>query len=117
MAEAFLTLEGVSVQLAGARLLDSLDWTIKKGEQWALTGPSGSGKTLLAHTLIGRHFHTGAINIATKRIEIVEQQHRFKNRPGATDLYYQQRFNASDADQTMTVAQELADAGYPAPDP
>ena len=117
MAAPFLTLEGVSVQLAGTRLLDTLDWTIQKGEQWALTGPSGSGKTLLAHTLTGRHFYTGTLQITPKRIEIVEQQHRFKNRPGATDLYYQQRFNASDADQTITVAQELAGAGYPDPDP
>ena len=45
---------------------------------------------------------------------MVEQQHRFKNRPGATDLYYQQRFNSSDADQTITVEQELAEyAGWP----
>lgn len=113
----FLTLEGLSVQLAGSRLLDSLDWTIQKGEQWALTGASGSGKTLLAHTLLGRHYYTGALQIATQRIEMVEQQHRFKNRPGATELYYQQRFNASDADQTITVAQELSGAGYPNPEP
>ncbi|MES1160520.1 MAG: ATP-binding cassette domain-containing protein, partial [Bacteroidota bacterium] len=39
------------------------------------------------------------------RIVLVDQQHRFKNRPGATDLYYQQRYNASDADQTITVEQ------------
>ncbi len=117
MAAPFLTLEGVSVQLAGARLLAHLDWTIHAGEQWALTGPSGSGKTLLAHTLLGRHFYTGTLQTATKRIAMVEQQHRFRNRPGATELYYQQRFNATDADQTMTVAQELSDAGYPNPDP
>ena len=117
MALPFLTLNGVSVQVGGARLLDQLDWIIQKGEQWALTGPSGSGKTLLAHTLLGKHFFTGEINAATDRIAIVEQQHRFRNRPGTTELYYQQRFNASDADQTITVAQELADAGWPDPDP
>jgi molybdate transport system ATP-binding protein len=117
MAAPFLTLEGVSVQLAGARLLDELHWTINPGEQWALTGPSGSGKTLLAHTLLGKHFFTGDLKIATRRIAIVEQQHRFRNRPGTTELYYQQRFNASDADQTMTVAQELSGAGYSDPDP
>jgi molybdate transport system ATP-binding protein len=116
MASPFLTLNGLSVKLAGARLLENLDWTINNGEQWALTGPSGSGKTLLAHTLLGRHFFTGTLEIATTRLAIVEQQHRFRNRPGATELYYQQRFNASDADQTITVAQELADAGYPNPD-
>jgi len=117
MSAPFLTLEGVSVQLGGALLLDHLDWTIQPGEQWAITGPSGSGKSLLAHTLLGKHFFTGNLTITTDRIAIVEQQHRFRNRPGATELYYQQRFNATDADQTITVAQEIADAGYPDPDP
>ena len=117
MSAPFLTLEGVSVRSGSALLLDHLDWTIQHGEQWAVTGPSGSGKTLLAHTLLGKHFFTGALHIAAGKIAIVEQQHRFRNRPGATELYYQQRFNASDADQTITVAQEIADAGYPNPDP
>ncbi|HWB91424.1 MAG TPA: ATP-binding cassette domain-containing protein, partial [Puia sp.] len=117
MAAPFLTLEGVSVQLGSALLLDHLDWTVQHGEQWAITGPSGSGKSLLAHTLLGKHFFTGSLHIATAKIAIVEQQHRFRNTPGATELYYQQRFNASDADQTITVAQELADAGHPHPDP
>lgn len=49
----------------------------------------------------------GIAGVRSHRIVLVEQQHRFKNRPGATDLYYQQRFNASDADQTITVDQEL----------
>ena len=112
MASTFLSLKGVSVHLGGARVLDELDWTVHRGEQWALTGPSGSGKTVLAHALLGTHFYTGTITTATRRIGIVEQQHRFRNRPGSTQLYYQQRFNASDADQTITVAQELVDAGW-----
>jgi len=109
MAEKFLSLEQMSVQIGGKFLLDNLTLTIHRGEQWAITGPSGSGKTLLAHTLAGRHFYTGRIDTVahSHRITLVEQQHRFKNRPGATDLYYQQRFNASDADQTITVEQEL----------
>jgi molybdate transport system ATP-binding protein len=112
MASTFLTLKAVSVHLGGSRLLHELDWTINRGEQWAITGPSGGGKTVLAHTLLGSHFYTGTITAATRRIGIVEQQHRFRNRPGSTELYYQQRFNASDADQTITVSQELTDAGW-----
>jgi molybdate transport system ATP-binding protein len=108
MAAPFLTLEGVTVKLGGAALLDNLDWTIRQGEQWAITGSSGSGKSVLAHTLLGIHFHTGCI-VCPHRISIVEQQHRFKHRPGSTELYYQQRFNSSDADQTITVEQELAE--------
>ncbi len=116
MASSLLTLEGVSVQIGGFLLLDSLDWTIAPREHWALTGPSGSGKTVLVHTLLGRHFHTGRITTSYS-IAVVEQQHRFRNRPGSTGLYYQQRFNASDADQTISVAEEIADAGWPDPDP
>ncbi|MBS1601917.1 MAG: ATP-binding cassette domain-containing protein [Bacteroidetes bacterium] len=109
MAAPFLTFEGVSVRLGGSTLLDQLDWTVHSGEQWAITGPSGSGKTVLAHTLLGTHFHTGRIATGARHIAIVDQQHRFRNRPGSTSLYYQQRFNSSDADQTITVRQELGE--------
>jgi molybdate transport system ATP-binding protein len=113
MAEKFLELEQVTVQTGGVTLLEKLDLQINRGEQWAITGPSGSGKTVLAHTLTGGHFYTGRIDGGDRRIAVVEQQHRFRNRPGATDLYYQQRWNSSDADQTITVAQELAEyAGW-----
>ncbi|MBN9381753.1 MAG: ATP-binding cassette domain-containing protein [Chitinophagaceae bacterium] len=109
MVEKFLSLEGVSVQIGNKQILKNLDLTILRGEQWAVTGPSGSGKSVLAHTLMGRHFYKGQITFhqPETRIAIVEQQHRFLNRSGTTDLYYQQRFNASDADQTITVEQEL----------
>jgi molybdate transport system ATP-binding protein len=123
MALPFLELEQVSVSLGGVLLLDRLDLTIGKGEQWAITGASGSGKTVLGHTLMGKHFYRGTIRFhfggeevgsaAGHRIAVVDQQHRFNSRPGATDLYYQQRFNSSDADQTITVEQELAEyAGW-----
>ena len=110
MAEKFLSLEGVSVKIGHKQILKNLDLNILRGEQWAITGPSGSGKSVLAHTLMDRHFYTGRItwHQPGTRIAIVEQQHRFLNRSGTTDLYYQQRFNASDADQTITVEQELA---------
>ena len=119
MANIFMILKGVTVQIGGEKLLDGLDWTIRRGEQWAVTGESGSGKTVLAHTLMGRHFHTGEMNEPDDtdalphpgkcRIAMVEQQHKFRSQAGATELYYQQRFNASDADKTITVAQELAE--------
>ncbi|HVU57935.1 MAG TPA: ATP-binding cassette domain-containing protein, partial [Puia sp.] len=109
MAENFLSLEGLTVTLGGHQILKSLDLNILRGQQWAITGASGSGKSVLAHTLMGRHYHSGQLNYFKPiKIAIVEQQHRFLNRSGTSDLYYQQRFNASDADQTMTVEQELA---------
>jgi molybdate transport system ATP-binding protein len=124
MANIFMVLKGVTVQIGGEKLLDGLDWTIRRGEEWAVTGESGSGKTVLAHTLMGRHFYTGEMDFhfdatggndgpAASRIAMVEQQHKFRSQAGTTELYYQQRFNASDADKTITVAQELAEyAGW-----
>ena len=122
MANIFMTLKGITVQIGGGKLLDGLDWTIRRGQQWAVTGESGSGKTVLAHTLMGRHFYTGQMDEPDEtegggprksRIAMVEQQHKFRSQAGTTELYYQQRFNASDADKTITVAQELAEyAGW-----
>jgi molybdate transport system ATP-binding protein len=111
MADIFLALDAVTVQVGGVKVLDSLDWTIRRGEQWAVVGHSGSGKTVLGHTLLGRHYAGGLVGPEVRRMAMVEQQHRFRGRPGATDLYYQQRFNSADADATITVAEELAAAG------
>jgi molybdate transport system ATP-binding protein len=112
MGEKMLELEGLSVQLGSRLILDGLSLTILRGEQWAVTGPSGSGKTVLAHTLLGRHSYSGKIGwTPLNKIALVEQQHRFTKRPGATDLYYQQRYNSRDADQTITMEQELRGYG------
>jgi molybdate transport system ATP-binding protein len=114
MPEKFLAFEQLSVPgTVGSPILDRIDLTIHRGEQWAITGPSGSGKTALSRVLTGRVFHTGQLIFfgATPRIAIVEQQHRFKNLSGTTDLYYQQRFNSSDAGGTITVEQELREYG------
>ena len=118
MRENFLTLTGITVRIGTATILDNISWVLKAGEFWALTGPSGSGKTVLAHTLAGRHYHNGRITYhfggdnQKHRVAVVDQQHRFKYLSNTGELYYQQRFNASEADQTITVSQELDEFGY-----
>lgn len=115
MADILLQLEQVAVKLGAQKVLDHIDLTIYKGQHWAVTGQSGSGKTVLAHTLAGRHFFSGHITASFdtpetfhQSIVVVEQQHRFKDLTNRSDFYYQQRFNSFDAEQTATVAQELA---------
>jgi len=114
MAEKFLELENVTVQSGGTKVLNDIGFVINKKEQWAIIGPSGSGKTLLANVIAGKIFHSGRIDyrFPTKEnnksnIVVVDQQHRFKNLSNTNDLYYQQRFNSSDSEQTITVEQEL----------
>jgi iron complex transport system ATP-binding protein len=46
-SDAVLDLRGVTVIRSGTRLLDGVDWLVRRGERWVLLGPNGSGKTTL----------------------------------------------------------------------
>ncbi len=112
MAFPFLQIEALTVQRNGSRILDHINLVIQNGEQWAVTGTSGSGKTILAHALAGRQHYSGRIIFNGQpdhrpHIVVVEQQHRFKNLSNTSDFYYQQRYNASDAHNALTVAEVL----------
>ncbi len=43
----------VSVRYGGKQALDGIDWTVRRGENWALTGPNGAGKTTLLKLITG----------------------------------------------------------------
>lgn len=112
MAQPFLQLRDVSVQRNNKQILDHLNLTMHENEQWIITGLSGSGKTVLAQAIAGRQHFTGKIIFNgdpdyRPHIILVEQQHRFRNLYNTSDFYYQQRFNASDANDSQTVAETL----------
>jgi len=46
-------LHDVSVTLDDTKAIRRVDWTIRKGEHWALIGPNGSGKTTLLRLING----------------------------------------------------------------
>ncbi|KAJ3118440.1 hypothetical protein HDU96_001607 [Phlyctochytrium bullatum] len=43
------------VAVDGGKILDGVEWTVRKGERWVLAGPNGSGKTTLLALLVGDH--------------------------------------------------------------
>ncbi len=51
--EVLVRFKNVSVGFEGRKVLDSIDWSIKKGEFWQLIGPNGSGKTTLLSIITG----------------------------------------------------------------
>ncbi len=51
--EALVELRGVRIQYGGKVVLHDLDWTIRRGENWAVLGPNGAGKTTLLGLLLG----------------------------------------------------------------
>ena len=44
---AVIRMRGVTIRFGERVILDSLDWTVRRGEHWALTGANGSGKSTL----------------------------------------------------------------------
>ena len=108
MPRKLIEITGLSAKQAGVSVLQNIDLTIQEAEQWAILGSSGSGKTSLALALIGRLFYSGQILFHTKgNIELVEQQHRFRTLSNTTDFYYQQRFQSQDAEDSLTIEEEL----------
>jgi len=109
ISDPILKVENVSVAKTGGQVLQDISFTLGQNEHLAITGESGSGKTTLGLALSGRSFYKGEISFAQglNNIVWVEQQHHFKNLSNTTDLYYQQRFNSYDSEQTETVEEIL----------
>jgi molybdate transport system ATP-binding protein len=115
MDSSFLIVERLCVNINGKEILRDISLKINKGEQWAISGDAGSGKTILAHTLAGNHAFRGHIHFTEdfsggkeRKVMVVEQHHRFRDLQNQNNFYYQQRYNAMDAESTITVADDLS---------
>jgi molybdate transport system ATP-binding protein len=115
MDSPLLQIESVCVHIHRKEILRDISMEIKSGEQWMIFGEAGTGKTILAHTLAGNQAFRGRIlfsgfeeKIHGNCVVVVEQQHRFLDLQNQSNFYYQQRYNAMDAEATMTVSEVLA---------
>jgi molybdate transport system ATP-binding protein len=126
MSSAVFSARQISVKSVNGLLFNHLNFSINKGENWALVGESGSGKSALLQTIAGnfnitsgevryKFFedyllqHPGNPNHLThhKLVAIVEARHHFKNLSNTGDFYYQQRYNSMDSEDALTVAEYL----------
>ncbi len=98
----------------GSFELCNISFELNDKENLTITGASGSGKTTLAKALCGQLFLRGDLRITYSadtdllpQALYVEQRHTIKNRSNMTGVYYQQRYNASDNEDSYTVWEEL----------
>lgn len=52
-ADPVIRLRNVSVRYGCSRILDRIDWTVRRGRRWLLVGPNGSGKSTLLSLILG----------------------------------------------------------------
>ncbi len=53
--ERAIRMHRVSVSYGDKVVLDSIDWTVRRGEKWAVLGPNGSGKSTLLSLITADH--------------------------------------------------------------
>jgi molybdate transport system ATP-binding protein len=91
------------VRRGGAAVFRGLNWSVRRGETWAIVGPIASGKTTLAEAVRGLHrLETGAAVRPTKGVEFVsfrEESWRFSY----GRHFYQQRFNFIEPRDDLTL--------------
>jgi len=54
-APPVIHMQDISVVHNGVQILEELDWTVRRGEKWALVGPNGAGKSALLSLILGDH--------------------------------------------------------------
>jgi molybdate transport system ATP-binding protein len=52
-SEVFVEMKGVTVKFDDVTVFDNFDWTVRRGENWAVLGPNGAGKTTLLGLITG----------------------------------------------------------------
>ncbi len=68
-SQVVIDLEDVTVRREGNVLLDSLQWTVRRGERWVVLGPNGSGKTtLLRVASLYLHPTAGEVHVLGQRL-------------------------------------------------
>ncbi len=97
-------------------ILKSINWEIKAGEHTLISGPNASGKTILCKTLVGNNrISKGSlenVKIRPDEIKMVSFTDNGKLFHSLKNIhYYQQRFNAWDANGFLTAREYLVAKG------
>jgi molybdate transport system ATP-binding protein len=112
MSHCHIIVKNLGVKLYSRTIVKDISFTIQEGQHLAITGPSGTGKTTVAKAFAGQVFHSGSVEIASALqpeplIHFTTEKGSFKNLSNLSAFYYQQRFNSTEAEDALTVMEEL----------
>lgn len=122
MTDTLLSLDNVTVRSRGEVVFEGLDFSVKKGEQWAIVSESAEDKSLFLDALAGKLIVSkGTLSMpflldgetekelplyASSLVAEVASRWHFQ-RLSHANYYYQQRFNSFDMEASETVVDYL----------
>lgn len=126
MSDTILKITKLHFSASGISIFDNADFELKRGQHWLISAKSGGGKSAFLKILSGRlqvsgRFEFPALQKKTEEcraedplfspfrlIGYVPMKHQFKDKSHTASFYYQQRFNSSDAENSMNVDEYLS---------
>ncbi len=125
-SDSLLEIHSARVLQGGSQLFENLNFTWRKGQHWAIVGNSGKELTAFLETLRGhgilssgevkrpfaeqyaqQKHQDGQVHSFRDLMAYVSQKYELKNRSNQQNFYFQQRFNSSESEQTLTVREYL----------
>ncbi|MFC3747756.1 ABC transporter ATP-binding protein [Paenibacillus sp. GCM10012306] len=92
-------------------ILEQIDWTVTKGEHWAILGLNGSGKTTLLNVINGYIWPTkGQVSVLGHRFGDVDLRELRKS-IGWVSSSLQERLHANDKTQNVVISGKHASIG------
>lgn len=124
-----LECKNITVKRGEQFIINRFSMTVNAGDHVAITGPSGSGKNTLLQAIAGRislaegivlrdffrdfklnHNIPDPLFSHHQLTAFMDVKHDFRNRQNLQSFFYQQRYNASFADNAPTVREYLEEA-------
>lgn len=109
------SLENVSVKKNDNPVLKNITFHDKGTGNWAVTGSNGSGKSTFLDLLAGKIFPSGGKleKDKSRKVVSVSRDYSFHRIVGSAYQYYQQRYNAYDAETGPTLYEVLQNQVLP----
>ncbi len=126
-------LDSITLKRAGKELLSGITLEISRGEHLLFSGKAETARIVLEmlaglihpgsgnrsfpalEELVPEHLETDPLFSVNRFIVLVNARPDFRNRAHMADLYYQQRFNSTENENSLTVKEYLAEEAVLSP--
>ncbi|QTH40952.1 ABC transporter ATP-binding protein [Cohnella sp. LGH] len=111
MKKAIIEVDNLSWRREQKTLLHNVNWTVNKGEHWAILGLNGSGKTTLLNMINGYLWPTtGTVSVFEEQFGTIDLRELRKS-IGWVSSSLQERLSAGDKAQSVVMSGKFASIG------